>query len=137
MQKVDLRKFSEKQIIAIALLSQPNKAGMTFEEIAEHAGISVRQLHRWRKDPEFKQAVVQQALENVKEVIPDVLKAHIRKAKQGNMKAIELFYKLHGLLVEKQEVEQKVETKDVTNDDLQADIAKIKELIQEARSGEI
>lgn len=136
MGKVDLKQFSEKQLIAIGLLSQPNKAGFSFEEIAEKAGISVRQLHRWRSNPEFKQAVVEQSLENVKEVIPNVLKAHVKRAESGNVKAIELFYKLFGLLVEKQEIEQNVKTEQKDNADLAKELEELKSLIDEAKDGE-
>jgi len=128
-----MTQFSEKQLIAIALLSQPNKAGFSFEEIAEQAGISVRQLHRWRKNPEFRQAVVEQSLENVKEALPNVLKAHQKQAERGNVKAIELFYKLFGLLVEKQEIEQTVTQKDKDNEELAKELSELKRLIDEAK----
>lgn len=128
-----MTQFSEKQLIAIGLLSQPNKAGFSFEEIAEQSGISVRQLHRWRKQPEFKQAIVEQSLENVKEVLPNVLKAHQKQAERGNVKAIELFYKLFGLLVERQEIEQTVSNKDMDNEALSKELAELKSLIDEAR----
>lgn len=133
MSKVDMTQFSEKQIIAIGLLSQPNKAGFSFEDIAEQSGVSVRQLHRWRKLPEFKQAIVEQSLENVKDELPDVLSAHKKQAKKGNMKAIELFYKLFGLLIEKQEIEQTVTSKDKDNATLEAELAQLKGLIDEAK----
>jgi transcriptional regulator with XRE-family HTH domain len=134
MSKVDMTQFSEKQIIAIGLLSQPNKAGFSFEEIAEQAGVSVRQLHRWRKQSEFKQAIIEQSLENVKEVLPNVLKAHTKQAERGNIKAIELFYKLFGLLVERQEIEQTVHNKEKDNDQLAKDLADLKSLIDEAKA---
>lgn len=135
MKKVDMTQFSEKQLIAIALLSQPNKAGFSFEEIAKQAGISVRQLHRWRKNPEFKQAIVEQSLENVKEVLPNVLKAHQKQAERGNIKAIELFYKLFGLLVEKQEIEQNVNSSNAkNNEELAKELAELKSLIDEVKS---
>ncbi|WP_427036484.1 phBC6A51 family helix-turn-helix protein [Cytobacillus pseudoceanisediminis] len=134
MKKVDMTQFNEKQIQAIGLLSMPNKGGLQFDEIAEQCGISVRQLHRWRKQPEFKQAIVEQSLENVKEVLPNVLKAHQKQAERGNIKAIELFYKLFGLLVEKQEIEQTVHNKDKDNDQLAKDLADLKSLIDEAKA---
>lgn len=133
MQKVDMTQFSEKQIQAIGLLSLPNKGGLQFSEIAEQCGISVRQLHRWRKDHEFKAAIVEQSLDNVKEVLPNVLKAHTKQAESGNVKAIELFYKLFGLLVEKQEIEQTVSHSDKDNESLEKDLAELKRLIDEAK----
>lgn len=133
MQKVDMTQFSEKQIQAIGLLSLPNKGGLQFDEIAEQCGISVRQLHRWRKDHEFKAAIVEQSLDNVKEVLPNVLKAHTKQAESGNVKAIELFYKLFGLLVEKQEIEQTVSHSDKDNESLAKDLAELKGLIDKAK----
>lgn len=133
MKKVDMTQFSEKQIVAIGLLSQPNKAGFQFEDIAKQCEISVRQLHRWRKEAEFKAAIVECSLENVKEVLPNVLKAHTKQAEGGNIKAIELFYKLFGLLVERQEIETTVNHKDKDNDDLAKDLAELKGLIDEAK----
>lgn len=133
MSKVDLRQFHEKQVQAIGFLSMPAKGGLQFDEIAERCGISVRQLHRWRKNPDFKQAVIEQSLENVKEELPDVLKAHKKQATKGNVKAIELFYKLFGLLVERQEIEQTVSNKEMDNDSLQRELDDLKNLIDDTQ----
>ena len=118
MKRVDMTQFNERQIQAIGLLSLPNKGGMDFETIAKEVGISVRQLHRWRKDDNFKQAIVEQSLDNVKAVLPNVLNAHTKQAESGNVKAIELFYKLFGLLIDRQEIEQNVNTGDSLTNDL-------------------
>jgi hypothetical protein len=67
-------------------------------------------------------------------VLPNVLKAHTKQAERGNVKAIELFYKLFGLLVEKQEIEQTVHNKDKDNDQLAKDLADLKSLIDEAKA---
>ena len=133
MSNVDMTQFSEKQITAIGVLAQPNKGGMEFEDVAEFCGISVRQLHRWRKKPEFKQAIVEQSLSNVKDEIPNVLSAHRKQAEKGNVKAIELFYKLFGLLVERQEIEQTVTNKDKDNESLSSELEELKGLIDEAK----
>lgn len=133
MKKVDLTQFTEKQIQAIGFLSLPNKGGLSFDEIAEKVGISVRQLHRWRKDAEFKAAIVEQSLENVKDELPNVLAAHKKQAERGNVKAIELFYKLFGLLIERQEIEQTVHNKDKDNDTLAKELGDLKRLIDEAK----
>lgn len=130
---VDLKQFTEKQITAIGILAMPNRGGLSFEEVADKAGISERQLHRWRKKPEFKQAVIDQSLANVKEVIPNVLSAHTKQAESGNVKAIELFYKLFGLLVDKQEITQDVTTRDKGNEDLTAELDDIRNLIEDIK----
>ena len=128
-----MTQFSEKQLLAIDLLSVPDKGGMKFDEIAEKCGISVRQLHRWRKNPEFKQAIVQVTMENAKAILPDVVKAHEKQATRGNVKAIELFYKVMGLLIERQEVEQNVTHKGQTNDDLNKQLDDLKGLIDRSK----
>ena len=130
---VDLKQFTEKQITAIGILAMPNRGGLSFEEVADKAGISERQLHRWRKKPEFKQAVIDQSLANVKEVIPNVLSAHTKQAESGNVKAIELFYKLFGLLVDKQEITQDVTTRDKGNEDLSNELDDIRNLIEDIK----
>ena len=130
---VDLKQFSEKQVTAIAILAMPNRGGLSFEEVADKAGISERQLHRWRTKPEFKQAVIDQSLANVKEVIPNVLSAHTKQAESGNVKAIELFYKLFGLLVDKQEITQAVTTRDKGNEDLVNELDDIRNLIEDIK----
>lgn len=130
---IDMTQFSEKQITAIAFLSLPNHGGLTFEEVAEQSGISLRQLHRWRKQPEFKQAIVEQALNNVKDSLPEVLQAHEKQAKSGNVNAIKLFYELLGLLVTKQEITQEVTNKDKGNDDLESELNDIRSLIDEIK----
>lgn len=129
MAKIDMTQFHEGQIQAIGYLSLPNKGGLQFEEIADKCGISVRQLHRWRKQPEFKQAVVEQSLENVKEELPNVIKSHYDATQSGNVKAIELFYKLFGLLIDKQEITQEVSNKDISNDSLQQELDELKDIL--------
>lgn len=130
---VDLTEFKETQIQAIGYLSLPNKGGMSFDEIAEACGVSIRQLHRWRKKPEFKQAIVEQSLSNVKDELPDVLSAHRKQAAKGNVKAIELFYKLFGLLIEKQEIEQTTTNKNKDNKDIDKEIDNLKGLIEDSK----
>jgi len=129
-----MTQFSEKQVTAIAILAMPNRAGLEFTEVAEKSGIGIRQLHRWRKLPEFKQAIVEQSLSNVKEVLPNVLSAHQKQAESGNVKAIELFYKLFGLLIEKQEIETVVTNRDKGNNELEKELADLKGLIDQAKN---
>lgn len=101
----------------------------SISRVAEKVGICVRQLHRWRKQPEFKQAVIERALDNVKDEIADVFQANMKQAKRGNMKAVELIYKLLGLLVDKQEINAKVEdARD--NESINKDIAELERLLE-------
>ena len=72
-------------------------------------------------------------MNNVKDEIPNVLSAHRRQAEKGNVKAIELFYKLFGLLVERQEIESTVTNKDKDNESLSSELSELKGLIDEAK----
>jgi hypothetical protein len=133
MKRIDMNQFNEKQIKAIQILAMPNRGGMEFDEIADKVGISVRQLHRWRNIPEFKAAIVETSLDLVKDELPAVLLAHRKQAEKGNVKAIELFYKLFGLLIERQEIETVTASKDKSNEDIDSDIAELKALIEDVK----
>lgn len=83
---------------------------VNFPQAAEKVGVSQRQLHRWRQKPEFH-AIVNKALENIRGELPAVFSANLKAAKKGNVKQIELIYKLLGMLIDRHEVEQTVKDK--------------------------
>lgn len=129
-KSVDITKFNEKQVAAIELMSLPKRGGLTYKEIAEKVGISERQFHRWKDDPEFKMAVANRALENLYEEVPEVFNANLKRAKAGEVRSVELFYKLLGLLVDRAEVE--VENKgDASNDDIKNDIEAMRQMLKD------
>lgn len=128
-KNVDLSKFSGQQAMAIEFMALPGRGGLSYEEIAEKVGISSRQFYRWRQEPEFKDAVVQMALINIKDDLPDVFQANIKNAKKGNAKHIELIYKLMGMLVDMKEVE--VTKKGEDNDAIKDDIKRMRQMLKE------
>lgn len=129
--------FDERQLRAIELLSLPDKGGFTMEEIAAKVGVSQRQLHRWRQKPEFQDAIVNKALENIRGELPAVFSANLKAAKKGNVKQIELIYKLLGMLIDRQEVEQTVQNKR-DNASIEKDIQRLSALldVEEAEEDE-
>ena len=122
--------FDDRQLRAIEYIAQPNRGGLTFEQIADKIGISVKTLSRWRERKEFKQAVTQRALDGIRDELPDVFKAHVKIAKGGNIKAIELLYKVSGILVERQEITQTVEDKR-ESENIERDIADLSRLLDD------
>ncbi len=129
--EVDFAEFTEQQIQAIELLSLPGKGGLTFEQIAEKVGISVRTLHRWRDKRNFQKAVTLRAIQNIHHELPEVFTAHIKSCKRGNVRAIELLYKLLGFLIDRQEVNQTVENRTQDNKDIEKDIDRLERLLDE------
>ncbi|MFS0562612.1 phBC6A51 family helix-turn-helix protein [Terribacillus sp. 179-K 1B1 HS] len=103
-----MAKLNEKQYAAIAILSLPNKGGMTYEEIAEEVGVDVSSLRRWRNDDTFNNELKRTVMRNTLERLPDVMASvpdHI--INDGNAAMFRTFLQAHDLLTERQEVTTK------------------------------
>ena len=50
---MEQNKFTKEQMIAISILSVPDRNGLTMKEIAKKSGVSVATLGRWRNDENF------------------------------------------------------------------------------------
>lgn len=61
--------------------------------------------------------------------------ANLKAAKKGHVKQIELIYKLLGMLIDRQEVEQTVKDKR-DNDSIQKDIERLSALLDEEKDEE-
>jgi hypothetical protein len=116
VKKLEAR-LTREQIVAAQLLAvnqflpkspQEGEQGrFTLDQIAEQAGITVRQLYNWRNyDENFVNYVSHQASNAFLSHLPDIMEKHLDMTLkgQGSMKGIELFYKFGGLLVDKTEV---------------------------------
>ena len=104
------KQLSEKQWAAIAILSQPKRAGMTYEQIAEQVGVHRDTLLRWRKDDTFNEALKKQIVANTIDRLPEIFDSipdHI--IKDGNAAMFRTLLQAHGLLTDKVEVESKNE----------------------------
>jgi len=99
--------LGEKQKEAIKLLLDYER-DLTQEKIASEVGISRKQLYNWRKfDEEFKRVKSELTDKNLAEYLDQIDKALVRKARDGSVRAMELFYKRTENLVDRKEVEHK------------------------------
>ena len=120
-----MAKLNEKQYAAIALLSLPDKGGMTYEQIAKEVGVSRRQLQEWRKDDSFNDELKREVMRGTLDRFPEVMASipdHI--IKDGNAAMFRTLLQSYGLLTEKVEV---------TSDSKSGDIDAIKAEIERLR----
>ncbi|MBW3113502.1 helix-turn-helix domain-containing protein [Bacillus sp. MCCB 382] len=102
------KRLSEKQYAAVALLSQPKRAGLTYEEVAEKVGIARSTLQEWRKDEAFNDEIKRQVMRNTLDTLPEVMASiseHI--INDGNAAMFRTLLQAHGMLTDKVEVENK------------------------------
>ena len=71
-----MAKLNEKQIAAVALLTEVGTDSLTYEEIAERVGVTPNTLRRWRtQDDEFINEVIAQTRRNAVGDLPRVMRA--------------------------------------------------------------
>ena len=90
---LDGRAHSEATKMAYAdWLAQPTqlRTPATHRDWAGENGVSEVTLWRWRRQPEFRQQMAERIRGWFLEEMPDVVKALVDKAKEGNVKAAEL-----------------------------------------------
>lgn len=118
MAKVDFSKFKPQQIEAAKMLAV-NETGekTTIAEIASKVGVEARTIYRWKNDPEFIELVNHIADLNMDMFLAEAYQ-HLRKQiRNGSVRAMELYLKRAGKLIEKREVQSdvNVEVKGVEN----------------------
>lgn len=109
-----------RKLKAVELLGNGARLEMSWEEIAEEAGVSVRSLYTWRRDPAFQEAVTVIMQETLKERIPGVFKKLWGATKDGDLKeairAGELLLKAGGVLIDRVAVDTGGEAQAMLND---------------------
>jgi len=85
------KKLSPKKRKFIEFLKTINLNKPKPTEIAEDIGISISTYYRWLKDEEFLKIVEQENALEINERLPDVLDTLVKKAVQGDIKAIKIF----------------------------------------------
>ena len=100
--------LNEKQYAAIAILAQPNRGGLKYDEVAERVGVSRQTLYEWRKDDAFNDELKRQIMRNTLDRLPDVM-ASIpdHSINDGNAAMFRTLLQAHGMLTDKVEVEAK------------------------------
>ena len=99
------RRFNDKQLHAIEILSTPGRGGMTLGEVADTIGISERQLYTWRQDDVFMEAVTRRTIVKSSEYLPDIMASvpkHI--IDEGNAAMLGTYMQAIGALTERVEV---------------------------------
>jgi transposase-like protein len=118
--------LSPEQLRAVDLIVSKGATGARFSEIAETVGVSERTLLRWRQTPEFREEVRKRTLELNGEHLSKVLESLVKRAVAGNVRAIELYLKLEGLLKQNSSDQtQPVQKARPTQEELDAEIAKL------------
>ncbi|WP_306692418.1 phBC6A51 family helix-turn-helix protein [Bacillus cereus] len=132
----DLRQeITEEQAQAAVKLVENSFAGKerkTLEEIAEELGVSRTTLWTWSNDVNFtryKEALADQLLRDNIDLANGQLLALIRgdftANKTPSIKALELFYKLSGKLVEKKEITTNVDKPKVSQSEVEQELAEL------------
>lgn len=124
------RQINEKQHAAIAILSLPERGGLTYENVADKVGVSRQTLATWRKEDAFSKALKDEIVRATLDDLPEImasLKEHI--VRDGNAALLRTLLQAHGMLTEKVEVESKGAGQ------TQSDIDDMKAKIERFRAG--
>ena len=78
--------FTDKQLTAIDMLAQ----GILQKDIQEKLDISHSTIWAWKKDPQFMDAICEQARIKIKDALPTVYETLANKAKEGDYHHIKI-----------------------------------------------
>ncbi|MCR1994535.1 phBC6A51 family helix-turn-helix protein [Bacillus subtilis] len=119
------RKLSEKQIAAIEFLSQPNRGGMTYDQIADEVGVTRQTLHNWRNNDDFYEELKRRIKKQSAERMPDIIASipdHI--INDGNAAMLRTYMQWHDMLTERTEVDVKNDGNNIA--DIKAEIERLR-----------
>lgn len=105
---IDFSKYTRPQMDAARLMADPDNK-MTNKEIAEAVGISERQLYRWKENREFLDLINDLAEKYMDAFLGEVYREMKRSIKSGSVKAMELYMKSRGKLIERREIAGQVD----------------------------
>ena len=120
-----MAKLNDKQYAAIAILSQPKRGGLTYDQVAEEVGVSRTTLAEWRKRDDFNDELKRQIMRDTIDRLPDVMASipdHI--INDGNAAMFRTLLQAQGLLTEKVEVSTQANGNDV--DTIKAEIERLR-----------
>ena len=121
-----MAKLSEKQIAAIAILAQPNRGGLTYDQVAKEVGVARSTIFEWKKQDDFYNALKSEIVRNTSDRLPEVFSSMIDNiVETGNAAAFRTLVQMHGLLTEKVEVNTKGNGSDV--DSIKAEIERMRD----------
>ena len=121
-----MTKLNEKQIAAIAILAQPNRGGLTYDQVAKEVGVARSTIFEWKKQDDFYSALKSEIVRNTSDRLPEVFSSMIDNiVETGNAAAFRTLVQMHGLLTEKVEVNTKGNGSDV--DSIKAEIERMRD----------
>jgi hypothetical protein len=105
--------FSAKQIKAIEWLaaSKYERTPATQVLLAEQIGVHDKTISRWKKDPDFREAITARARELLGENLSEIYAALNREAEKGSFQHIKLAMEMTGEYTPKQEVSGEINIK--------------------------
>lgn len=106
-KEIDYSSFTSQQLGAARLLADPDNK-LTNKEVSEAVGISERQLYRWKENREFLDLINDLAEKYMDAFLGEVYREMKRSIKAGSVKAMELYMKSRGKLIERREVQSDV-----------------------------
>lgn len=121
-----MAKLNDKQYAAIAILSQPKRGGLTYEEVADTVGVHRDTLLQWRKSDAFNDELKRQIMRDTIDRLPEVMASvpdHI--INDGNAAMFRTLLQAQGLLTEKVEVSDGSKSTDI--DAIKAEIERMKQ----------
>ena len=120
-----MAKLNEKQIAAIAILAQPKRGGLTYEQVAEEVGVARSTLFEWKKQDVFHNALKAEIVRNTADRLPEVFSSMVDNIiDTGNAAAFRTLVQMHGLLTDKIEIDAKGNGADV--DAMKAEIERMR-----------
>lgn len=109
-----MAKLNDKQYAAIAILSQPKRGGLTYEQVAERVGVERTTLYHWRKDDLFNDELKRQIMRDTIDRLPEVMAAVPDLIiNEGNAAMFRTLLQAQGLLTDKVEVSTQGNTEDI------------------------
>ncbi|TGE32861.1 phBC6A51 family helix-turn-helix protein [Desulfosporosinus sp. Sb-LF] len=100
-----LPSLTPTMIICAEMIIQKRGQSPSYDEIAKTAGISTRQLHRYRLENEdFQNYVRRRSLVECNLLLPQIMSSLTENAISGNVRAAELVLKSLGMLLQSHEI---------------------------------
>ncbi len=85
--------LSAEQQSFVDLMSSDKCVTMSWAAIADHVGVNVRTLYRWRRDPQLVRLVNDNHKARLEQFRPEADAILMDLCKQGNIRALETYYK--------------------------------------------
>ena len=120
-----MAKLNDKQYAAIAILAQPKRGGLTYDQVAEQVGVDRSTLYLWRRNDAFNDELKREIMRSTIDRLPEVMASipdHI--INDGNAAMFRTLLQAQGLLTEKVEVQSHNKTDDI--DAIKAEIERMR-----------